>query len=212
MRVFLRLASAVFLGLVCTLQWIPGSARASGSCGLSGPAFCETFDAPAGIGNRAGQLNGTVWGESHTTGNNGLPQPAMGWAASQQTVCGTTQSVTPDQDAYICNGQLVEGQDDAGTVTSLALYPKQPFDFAGRTGKIVFDVSNDSQGSHSAWPELWVTDQPVPAPFAHESTFLELPRNGLGVRFAGFTNSSGQGASCPEGSDAGYIGVDSAIT
>jgi len=47
-------------------------------------------------------------------------------------------------------------------VASLNTYPKQPFDFAGRTGKVVFDVSADSQGSHGAWPEFVITDKPVP--------------------------------------------------
>ena len=50
------------------------------------------------------------------------------------------------------------------------MYPKQPFDIAGRTGTIAFDVSDDSHGNHRAWPELWYTDQPVPAPFDHFSS------------------------------------------
>jgi hypothetical protein len=90
------------------------------------------------------------------------------------------------------------------------MYPRQPFDFAGRTGTIVFGVSNDTQGSHSAWPELWVTDQPVPDPFTHEASWQSLPRNGFGIRFAGCTDSSGDGATCTIG-QAG-VGVDSAIT
>jgi hypothetical protein len=94
-------------------------------------------------------------------------------------------------------------------VTSYAAYPRQPFDFAGRTGTIVFDVSNDSQGSHAAWPELWVTDQPTPDPFTHENTLESLPRNGFGIRFAGCTNGSGTPSPCPRGN--GTDGVDSAI-
>ena len=35
----------------------------------STPAFCDTFDTAAGIGNRSGQLNGTVWGVSRWTGD-----------------------------------------------------------------------------------------------------------------------------------------------
>jgi hypothetical protein len=48
------------------------------------------------------------------------------------------------------------------------MYPKQPFDIAGRTGTVVFDVSADSEGPHAAWPEFWWTDQPIPAPHAGE--------------------------------------------
>jgi hypothetical protein len=91
---------------------------------------------------------------------------------------------------------------DGTNVTTLAMYPKQPFDIAGRTGTVAFDVSDDTQGSHAAWPEFWYTDQPVPAPFTHENTFLSTPRNGLGVRFSGSNNGS-----CA----AGTFSVDSAV-
>jgi hypothetical protein len=119
----------------------------------------------------------------------------------------------------ICNGQLREASNDnptgvfeAGSVTALAMYPKQPFDFAGRTGTVSFDVSNDSQGNHAAWPEFWITDLPVPAPFAHFLTWQALPQNGLGIRFDGFVDSTGTANSCPEGGgNSGYIGVGSAI-
>jgi hypothetical protein len=195
--------------------------KAQASCGLqraSGPlAFCETFDAPAGIGNRSGDLNGTLWGVSRTSGGAGLGQPDP-WVTSQLDLCGTSTTVNPEGDIRICNGQLHESSDDnisgafeAGTVTALTMYPKQPFDFAGRTGTIGFDVSNDSHGSHGAWPELWVTNTPAPGPFAHFATWQSLPQFGFGIRFAGFTNATGQGASCPESGGSTYLGVDSAI-
>ena len=91
----------------------------------------------------------------------------------------------------ICNGQLREATNDnasgafeAGTVTVLAMYPKQPFDFAGRTGTIGFDVSNDTHGTHAAWPELWMSDKPMPAPFNHFDSWIALPQHGFGIRFA----------------------------
>jgi len=108
----------------------------------------------------------------------------------------------------VCNDEVVDTVSDAGTVTSLAMYPKQPFDFAGRTGTIALDVSNDTHGSHAAWPELWITDQPVPAPFAHEASLQALPRSEFGIRLAGCTDTTGQENTCSLGSD----GVDSAIT
>jgi len=83
-------------------------------------------------------------------------------------------------------------------VTALAMYPKQPFDFTGRTGTISFDVSNDTFGTHDAWPEVWITDQPVPAPMAHfqPCDTCSLPRNGVGIRLASFL-VAGQGAQEP---------------
>ncbi len=187
------------------------AAASTGNCGLSNPALCETFDGPAGTGNRSGQLDGALWGVSHVSGDQNYVNPANGWGSSVQTVCGASQQVQPPTDVFVCNGQLVEGMDDNQEVQALTMYPKQPFDFAGRTGKVTFDVSNDTQGSHAAWPEFWITDKPGPAPFAHFATLQSLPQNGFGIRFAGFVDSSGTANPCPEGSPA-YVGVDSAIT
>jgi hypothetical protein len=78
------------------------------------------------------------------------------------------------------------------------MYPKQPFDFAGRTGTVSFDVSNDSHGTHSAWPEFWMSDLPVPTPFNHFDSWQALPQNGFGVRF-GAAVTAGQFGSCPNG-------------
>lgn len=133
-------------------------------------------------------------------------QPGDG-IATAPSACGSG-SVNYPANVQVCNSQLVTTVDDGGTVSSLGVYPKQPFDFANRTGTITFDVSNDSQGSHAAWPELWVTDQPVPDPFLHESSLQSQPRNGFAIRFAGCTDSSGNANTCPDGSNG--LGVDSA--
>ena len=52
-----------------------------------------------------------------------------------------------------------------GTLSILAMYPRQPFDIAGRTGTVKFDATNDTEGRHGAWPTFVYTDQPVPAPY-----------------------------------------------
>jgi hypothetical protein len=97
--------------------------------------FCDTFDAPAGIGNRSGDLNGNVWGVSRLTGNANFDQGSYnGWAAATpMQTCSGTATVSPPNDVQICNGQLREatndnptGVFDAGGVTTLAMYPKQP--------------------------------------------------------------------------------------
>lgn len=187
--------------------WAVATAAAMGGPGLTAPsvaaagtgpcqfqtadqpvsiAFCETFDQPAGIGNRSGDLNGTLWGVSRLLGATNFGQGQF-YDASPTVMdkCGLNVTVQPPNDVAICNGQLVDAQTDQHGVTSVAMYPKQPFDIAGRTGTITFDVSDDSHGSHRAWPELWYTDQPAPAPFVHFSSLQEVPRNGFGVRFAG---------------------------
>jgi hypothetical protein len=167
------------------------------------PAFCDTFsEGPTNNppNDREGQLNGVVWGVSRYTGNQNFGSSANDWALPKLSACGITALVSPPNDVQICNGRLADTVNDGGTVTALAMYPKQPFDFAGRTGTIAFDVSNDSQGSHAAWPELWMSDQPVPVPFIHEG-IGNLPRNGFGIRFAG-----GSSGPC-----AGTASVDSAV-
>jgi hypothetical protein len=169
---------------------------------LGGPvAFCDTFDAPAGIGNRSGQLNGTVWGVSRWTQDvNTNASQAYAWASSTMVGCTGSSPVSADNgDIIICNGQLREssndnptGAFDAGGIISLTIYPKQPFTFAGRTGTVSFDVSDDTEGGHGAWPELWITDTPKPAPFSFNATGSggSIPANGFGIRFDGLQDPS----------------------
>ena len=181
------------------------------NCGmqLGGPVtFCETFDnKKSGIPSRTGDLDPNVWGVSRATGNNNFGQGLYnGWAATTQLqTCNGVTTVTSPNDIMICNGQLREATNDnptgvheAGMVTTLAMYPKQPFDFAGRRGTASFDVSNDSHGTHAAWPEFWITNLPVPAPFNHFDTWQALPQHGFGIRFAASAAAGAYGA-CPNG-------------
>lgn len=165
-------------------------------------AFCDTFDQPMGIGNRSGDLNGVIWGVSRTSGNVNQGQNVInGWSRTELVSCtGSTQVAAPD-DIQICNGQVRQAVNDGGNVTLLAMYPKQPFDFAGRTGTVAFDVSNDSGGTHSAWPEFWMTDLPVPAPFVFSGGALRsIPRHGFGIRLGAVTvpgQGHNLGPNCP---------------
>jgi hypothetical protein len=192
------------------------------NCGMqlgfpSPVAFCETFDVPApvGLNNRTGQLDATVWGVSRWTGDmNFGGQYSAPWVIATLDGCNGPQSTRPaGSDLIICNGQLREATNDnatgsfeAGTVTALTMYPKQPFDFAGRTGTVSFDVSNDTEGSHGAWPEFWITDTPKPTPFTHFSDVGgTIPQHGFGIRFDAMV-PAGQGAllgpNCPNDSHA----------
>src|SRR5260370_17443888 len=194
---------------VSTGQTQPVQSSSSPGCQfLSAPgavsAFCDTFDQPAGTGNRSGDLNGTVWGVSRLLGgvNSGQGQYYDASPTIMQK-CGLSVPVQPPNDVAICNGQLVEAQTDQHGVTTVAMYPKQPFDIAGRTGTVAFDVSNDSHGSHRAWPEFWYTDKPMPAPFTHFISLQVIPKDGFGARFAAFCAAIGVPASgvrpfCPE--------------
>ena len=168
--------------------------------------FCETFDKKnPGIPSRTGDLDPNVWGASRDIGD-------IRWAATSIGGCNGTTAVSPPNDISICNGQLRDTVNDNHDVTVLAMYPKQPFDFAGRTGTVAFDVSNDTQGSHAAWPEFWITDTPVPAPFSHFNSWISLPMNGLGIRFAA-NSEIGQYGICPNGNNLNKrrFTVDSAV-
>jgi hypothetical protein len=65
----------------------------------------------------------------------------------------------------------------------LSMRPRQPFDFAGRTGTIAFNVDAITEGNLSWWTSMFLTDDPAVA--ANNSTQVMglLPRNGLGVNF-----------------------------
>jgi hypothetical protein len=196
----------MFATFVVSLQLAQGQAL-SGNCGmqLGGTViFCEPFDVVnSGIPSRTGALDPNVWGVSRTIANVTEGQTIYdGWASTQLITCTGTITVTPPNDVTICNGQLREASNDnpkggfeAGTVTTLAMYPKQPFDFAGRTGTVSFDVSNNA-GPHGAWPEFWFTDAPVPAPFNHFDLWQSLPQNGFAVRFDSAA-PIGQSGQCP---------------
>jgi len=183
-------------------------------------AFCETFDKKnPGIPSRTGDLDPNVWGVSRSGSVNFGQGLYSGWAATQLQTCNGTTTVTPPNDIMICNGQLREASNDnpsgafeAGGVTTLAMYPKQPFDFAGRTGTVSFDISNDSHGTHAAWPEFWLTNLPVPMPFNHFDSWQALPQHGFGIRFAAAV-PAGQWGSCPNGNnlDKPRWTVDSAV-
>ena len=184
-------------------------------------AFCDTFDTKnPGIQSRTGDLDPNVWGVSRATGNVNFSQGLYnGWAATEIQTCTGTKTVVPPNDIVICNGQLRQATNDnptggyeAGTVTVLAMYPKQPFDFAGRTGTVSFDISNDTHGSHAAWPEFWLSNLPVPTPFNHLNSWQALPEHGLGIRFSASV-AAGQYGSCPNGNnlDKRRWTVDSAV-
>jgi hypothetical protein len=168
------------------------------------PALCQTFNDPGSGVGRSPALS-SLWGVSRNFGNSNSGQGLYNAAIpTPLNACGRTVNVVEPNDVQVCNGMVVEAVTDGigvdnGTVTSLGMYPKQPFDFAGRTGTISFDVSDDSHGNHRAWPELWVADSPAPDPFTHFSPWQATPANGFGIRFAGC------GVSGP------VVGVDSAV-
>ena len=159
-------------------------------------AFCETFDQPAPLLTRSGQLDQTLWGVSRL---NTFVNPSQGLVNNYYPTsiigCGLTAKVMAPNDVRICNGRVYESANDMEGQTTVALYPKQPMDFTGRTGTVSFDVNLDSQGPHAAWPEFWITDKPIPAPSDGRASNYSYARHQFGVTF---------GLGC----GVGYSGVD----
>jgi hypothetical protein len=169
------------------------TAVAASSCGLAQPAFCDPLNQPTANGPdvRSGDLDGVVWGVSRGTSSDNPTQGAYQyWQGTTSSVCGQTVTFGSPSDIRICNGALFETVTDGGAATTLGMYPRQPFDIAGRTGAVAFDVSADGLCGHCAWPAFEYTDQPVPAP--NNST--SGPRNGFGFTF----NSVGTCASASQ--------------
>lgn len=154
-------------------------------------AFCDQFTAIIGADPlaRSGDLNADRWGVSRiNTGGGGALQQ---WSNATLNGCGATQSVRPDRDVQICGGRLMSAMNDGGGQPVIAMYPKQPFDIAGRTGTAGFDVSADSQGIHAAWPEFWWTDQPVPTPTDQLTGHSAYARNSFGFSLANGSGCTG---------------------
>jgi hypothetical protein len=149
-------------------------------------AFCDSFDAPnPNPATRTGDLDATMWGVSRV---NTVDIHSNKWFPADLEGCGSgTITVQPPNDVRICDGRLIEAVADGGGQPTLAMYPKQPFDIAGRTGTAVFDVSADSEGPHAAWPEFWWTDQPVPAPHGHVPANTTYATNSFGFTLASDT-------------------------
>ena len=146
--------------------------------GDTAPIFCETFDSKnPGIASRSGDLDPNVWGVSraYRRWRELRQQQYNNWASTldpevrrHDTACHAAERCHHLQRSTSAGIERYwSGHSMLGRVTVMALYPKQPFDFAGRTGTVSFDVSNDTHGTHAAWPEFWLTDLPIPTPFNH---------------------------------------------
>jgi hypothetical protein len=178
-------------------------------CGLNAAAFCETFET-AQPGGRAGDLDERVFGFArwgHQVQYTWERAPAHSYDADyvfSATFCGEPfDGVLPDYDVRTCDGvgidgalsgQLNETFDDQGATGVNSLRIRQPLDFAGRVGKIVWDVDakvNPLNTGHGWWTDVWITAEPTPLASADRDGIASFPRKGVGFSFA-------FGADCPE--------------
>jgi hypothetical protein len=171
-------------------------------CGLPSAAFCETFDAPASAAmqGRAGELDTRYWSAGRLdpqlpTGNG----VAFGIGPSSMLpACraGLPATVLPDQDAVICDASSAIASPHLLVSTAAQNYGqnsyriRQPFDFAGRTGTIVFDAEGYIVNALLGWISVEVTEDPINAPnFAiggmgvYNNEGSLIPENGVEIQF-----------------------------
>jgi hypothetical protein len=162
-------------------------------CGLGAAAFCATFDdvATPGLGEgRSGELDPRDWSGARM-------QPGLNYGPAASPVRLATiprcrsdlpGQVYPGQDALICSGnELLQSRHmlmaaAEQTQGQLSLRIRRPFDFAGRTGKVVFDAEGENINLELGWISIAITEQPSPAPSFGRSEGFEngaLPRAGV---------------------------------
>ncbi len=182
---------------------VPGPA----GCGLPAAAFCDTFDAPASVQGRAGELDARRWSGSRA--KHGLPSAdgmaiAMGTATIPPCRAGIPATVLLPQDALVCDPTSAIQSRHLLVAAGMQNYGqhsfriRQPFDFAGRTGRIVFDAEAHVPNLLVGWISVEVLEDPIGAPsFDHLGNWEGglIPRNGFEVQFTNnaLSNSIGVG-------------------
>lgn len=182
-----------------------GSASSSGAgtmyppgppgCGLDAAAFCETFDAPASTSGRAGELDPSRWSAARMCNIGGPTVDDEAVAVGLATVVGcradVPAQVSVDHDTLVCDGDQHIQSNHLVTAVAAQNYGqnsyrvRQPFDFSGRTGTIVFDAEGYNEAL-LGWVSLEVTEDPAPAPsFTLQQNWENgaIPRNGIEIQF-----------------------------
>ena len=160
-------------------------------CGLDNAAFCDTFDTPSPGGNN-GDLSDAWQVARISTGNNTGQGAYNVWGATTTEACGETRkNVLPPNDFFFCSGggdesmRLANSYDDNGGFTVHSYRIRQPFDFTDRTGIITFDVTGMGgiPGGHGIWFNLFISEEPVPAPYQDGGAIALFVKNGIGFEF-----------------------------
>lgn len=116
---------------------------------------------------------------------------AVGLATTGSCRAGLPDRVPVTQDTLICDGNDQIQSNHLLVATAAQNYgqnsyrARQPFDFAGRTGTIVFDADGSNAGL-LGWISLEITELPTPAPsFTFQQNFENgsIPENGIEIQF-----------------------------
>ncbi len=186
--------------------WPMTGTAVSASCGLTNAAFCDSFDqGPAAIRGRGGDLDSARWSAarlapSDFSGFGPVANPVIAAPIPPCKASFPAISVYPPDDTLICDPSASVS---AQLMTAVAIQNygnnsymiRQPFDFANRTGRIVFDVDAVNLDGLATYIEIDVTEDPVPAPTFRELQNYEtgpVPRNGLMMKWNNHCQQSGR--------------------
>jgi hypothetical protein len=171
-----------------------GGAGATGgaACGLAGAAYCETFDYPVTPGARAGDLDEVRISAARLAPLNMSDGDQINWIGPATiSTCrdGVGPTVWPSEDTLVCQPNTQIGSGHLLTAVAAQNYGlnsfriRQPFDFADRTGTIVFDVDLSMPNGLFGWASIELTDEPIPAPSFTNYERGPLPRNAIQIHF-----------------------------
>jgi len=176
------------------------SSPESRACALKQPAFCDTFDEPA-PGGRGGDLNEKSWSVARVSQKvNPGQRELVSWPSATLSACGKlVPGVFPVQDVIICRNprtgksELTSVFHDAEGPTFQSFRVLQPFDFAGRVGRISLDIDAKTQTpeGHGWWWELVIADQPVPVPYQEFVSHALMARKAIVIEFEGISSFDG---------------------
>lgn len=178
-------------------------------CGLEHAAFCESFDAPSSTGGRAAELDSSRWSLSRIEPEMDAPF-VIGPASVSSCRADVPAQVFPPDDSLICGPNAAISSSHLLVAVAAQNYGsngyriRQPFDFDGRTGTVVFDADASLIGPLLGWISVEVIEDPMNSPsfsmYAGAGNFEGgvIPRNGVEVQFA---------ANCGDGAVAARVGA-----
>ena len=174
-------------------------------CGFDHAAFCDPFDAPAGAMTRAGELDPKKWSAARMCNIGGASSDGeavgIGLASVPSCRSGLPGQVPPSGDTLICDPNATIKSNHLLTLVAAQNYGqnsyriRQPFDFADRTGTIVFDADAVATGL-LGWVSLEVTEDPTPAPsFTFQQNYENgaIPENAVEIQLTNSCNGANVG-------------------
>jgi hypothetical protein len=170
-----------------------GAPAQDAACGLASAAYCETFeDGPVTPEARGGDLDEARISAARLAPLQMADGDQINWIGPATIpLCrdGVGPTVWPPEDTLICQPNTQVGSGHLLTAVAAQNYGLnsfrilQPFDFADRTGTIVFDADLSMPNGLFGWASIEITDEPIPAPSFTNYERGPLPRNAIQIHF-----------------------------